>query len=73
MRKPAADTIRARERARLAFVAGRDGAAEARDFAQRTKWLYRKALSTPYGKAYRRELVISRLVFREYLRGGSMP
>lgn len=53
---------------RLAFLERRDGEPTAKDWAQRTLNLYRTALKTPYGRAYRRSLVESCLDFREYLR-----
>ena len=65
-----------RERERLTFVEGRDGTPAAIEFARRTFKQYRAALAernqggfrSGYGLAYRKELVISCLVFRNYIR-----
>lgn len=56
------------ERRRLEYLAERDGAAAAKAFAARTLRQYRQALGTGYGRAYRRELIASCLVFRAALR-----
>jgi hypothetical protein len=59
------------EVARLAFVAARDGLPAAEEFARRGLGLYRVALRTPYGKAYRRTLVESCIIYRQFLRGAA--
>lgn len=56
------------EQRRLRYIADRDGPAAAEEFARRTYVQYRQALRTNYGRAYRRELTESCLVFRRYLR-----
>jgi hypothetical protein len=56
------------ERQRLAFVEHRDGTAAMQTFAARTYQQYRAALRTDYGKAYRRQLIESCVVFREVVR-----
>lgn len=68
--------IKEREQSRLAFVIERDGKIGASSFAQRVLCQYRKALAQRnqhgkrcgYGQAYRRELVESCIVFRQFLR-----
>ena len=68
------EVIKHSEYARLAFVAGRDGIDEMLFFARQTYRLYRAALRgkdgkpSPYGKAYRIELLCSCIVFRKVLR-----
>lgn len=65
-----------REHNRLALVEHRDGLIAAKAFAQQGMLVYRKALAqrTPrghrcgYGQAYRRELVESLIVYRQFLR-----
>ena len=60
---------------RILFVEKRDGVAEAIQFAKRTLHIYRMAVKknsrgirSGYGSTYRRSLVLSRLVFRSYIR-----
>jgi hypothetical protein len=53
---------------RLQFLEQRDGVAATTRWALRTIGLYRAALKTPYGKAYRRSLILSCLHFRQYAR-----
>ncbi len=60
--------IKEAERQRIAFYINRDGIKAAKEFMQQTYKIYRKARKTPYGKAYRLELIVSCLVFRHYLR-----
>lgn len=56
------------EQDRIAFVQARDGPDAAKLWAHQTFRLYRQALRTPYGKAYRRALLLSLLALRQYLR-----
>jgi hypothetical protein len=60
------DSIRLEQR-RLAYVVQRDGEPTAKQFAERTYRQYRQALKTGYGRAYRRELIESCIVFRKFL------
>lgn len=53
-----------REMRRIRFVRSRDGEQAAIDFVRRTYTAYRAALQTPYGSAYRGELIASCAVFR---------
>jgi len=69
------EDIKNGESARLSFVAGRDGFDAVRPFAAQTYRLYRECLRskktgkpTPYGRAYREELIGSCVVFRRVLR-----
>jgi hypothetical protein len=59
------------ERHRLEFLEWRDGKEGAIAFARRTFASYGAALKTPYGRVYRRTLVCSRVVFRQYLRAAN--
>lgn len=67
--------IKRRERERLAFTERRDGRSGALAFAAQGMLVYRKALAQRnqngkrcgYGQAYRRELVESCIVFRQFL------
>ncbi len=61
------------EQQRLHYIAARDGERAADDFARRTYRQYRQALKTNYGRAYRRELLASCLVFRQHLHRGATP
>ena len=64
------------EKNRLQFVAERDGVAGAVTFAKQTMRAYRRALGqrnqngkrAGYGLVYRKELVMSCVVFRRFLR-----
>lgn len=68
------EVIKHSEYSRLAFYAHRDGLAEMLFFAKQTYCLYRQALRsktgkpTPYGKAYRLELLCSCVVLRKVVR-----
>lgn len=53
---------------RLQFLERQDGVEATKQWALRTLGLYRAALKTPYGKTYRRSLVLSCLHFRQYAR-----
>ena len=62
------------ERSRLSFMLGRDGIEGMREFAAQTYRCYRECRRskktgkpTPYGKAYREELVASCVVLRRVL------
>lgn len=57
-----------REEYRLAFLVERDGVEESVAFAARTYAIYVAALKTDYGRAFRRELILSCLDFRVYLK-----
>ena len=57
-----------RETLRIAFLEARDGKVSVCLWVHRTLQLYRTALKTPYGRAYRRSLIESCLDFRQYLR-----
>ncbi len=65
------EEIREGEHTRLAYIESRDGYPAARAFARQTYGIYRRARKTPYGKAYRAELIVSCVVFRNFLRNGS--
>ncbi len=68
------EVIKHSEYARLAFVVDRDGLDEMLFFARQTYRQYRAALRgkdgkpTPYGKAYRLELLCSCVVLRKVVR-----
>lgn len=69
------DQIKQAEHDRLAFVEDRDGVDAMIEFARLVYGLYRECLRgkktgkpSPYGKAYREELLISCVVFRRVLR-----
>lgn len=57
-----------RELARLQWVHDTQGYDELVRFARQGMTVYLKALRTPYGKAYRYELLASLLVYRKLLR-----
>lgn len=56
------------EQDRIAFVERRDGIEGAKAFCRQGLVVYRAALKTPYGEAYRRPLIESLIAFRRYLR-----
>ena len=63
------------ERERPLFVESRDGRLRGKAFAKQTLGIYRAALKrrsdgrrSGYGSAYRRQLVLSCVVLRKYLR-----
>lgn len=68
--------IKRREQERLAFIEGRDGRDGAVAFARQGLFVYREALTQRtkngkrrgYAQSYRRELVASCIVFRQFLR-----
>jgi hypothetical protein len=56
------------ERDRIKFLLNRDGVDATAAFCKQTFKIYRRALRTPYGKAFRRTLIQSCLDFRRFLR-----
>ena len=65
------DDIKLGDNIRLAFVMGRDGLDGAMQFARQTYKIYRaqrKVRPLTYGKEYRQELIVSCVVFREFIR-----
>lgn len=63
---------------RLSFILERDGKDGLDVFVTQTYWLYKAALKAAkrkinfYGRAYRRELIESIIVFRKYLETGEI-
>lgn len=67
----AIEEIKFAEVQRLAFVYTRDGLAGALAFAKQTYNAYRaqrKLRPMKYGRAYREEMIVSCVVFRQFLR-----
>ena len=68
------DQIKQSEHDRLAFMENRDGVAEMLVFAKQTYGVYRAARRRvlgrmpPYGKAFRKELIVACVVLRQVLR-----
>ena len=60
--------IRVAEHARIGFLLATRSYSETKLFAKQTIEAYKKALSTPYGKSYRRELIISLIELRWFVR-----
>ena len=66
--------VKQAEHDRLAFIEVRDGAEKMIEFAKQTYKVYRlcrrgkTGMPTPYGKAYRNELIVSCVVLRQVLR-----
>ena len=72
--------IMVEERKRIAFVCDRDGGDGAVAFAKRALGAYRACVRrksngrrSGYGSAYRRSLVLSCIVFREFIRAERRP
>lgn len=61
-------SIRLAEHWRIDFLLTTRGYVEAKLFARQTIDAYKKALATPYGKSYRRELIISLVELRWFVR-----